>query len=85
MLHDLERQVWGEARAMTRREVIIKAIGGQLSWVAAADIIGITPAADAPDSPCDRAQRDVGGDGAARRAAAAQSAAGQPPSRRGAD
>ena len=28
---------------MTRREVITKAIDGQLSWVAAADIIGVTP------------------------------------------
>jgi transposase len=28
---------------MTRREVITKAIDGQLSWVAAAEIIGVTP------------------------------------------
>jgi transposase len=42
-MENIERQVWREARAMTRREVIIKAISGQLSWVAAADIIGITP------------------------------------------
>ncbi len=27
---------------MTRREIIIKAINGQISWVAAADIIGVT-------------------------------------------
>jgi hypothetical protein len=42
-MENIERQVWREARAMTRREVIIKAISGQLGWVAAADIIGITP------------------------------------------
>jgi transposase len=42
-MDNIERQVWREARAMTRREVIIKAISGQLSWVAAADIIGVTP------------------------------------------
>ena len=28
---------------MTRREIITKAIDGQISWVVAADIIGITP------------------------------------------
>jgi transposase len=39
---NIERQVAREARAMTRREVITKAIDGQLSWVAAADIIGVT-------------------------------------------
>jgi hypothetical protein len=42
-MENIERQVWREARAMTRREVILKAISGQLSWVAAADIIGVTP------------------------------------------
>lgn len=31
-----------EAKAMTRREVIVKAIEGKLSWVQAADILGIT-------------------------------------------
>ena len=40
---NIERRVAREARAMTRREVITKAIEGQLSWVAAADIIGVTP------------------------------------------
>jgi len=40
---NIERRVAREARAMTRREVITKAIDGQLSWVAAADIIGVTP------------------------------------------
>jgi hypothetical protein len=37
---NIERWVAREARTMTRREVITKAIDGQLSWVAAADIIG---------------------------------------------
>jgi transposase len=42
-MHDIERQVWREARAMTRREVITKAITKQLSWVQAAEIVGISP------------------------------------------
>jgi hypothetical protein len=46
---------------MTRREIITKAINEQISWVATADIIGIT------DSRCNRAQLDVGGDGSAGR------------------
>jgi transposase len=41
-MHDIERQVWREARAMTRREVITKAITRQLSWVQAAGILGIS-------------------------------------------
>ena len=40
---NIERRVAREAKAMTRREVITKAIGRQPSWVAAADIIGVTP------------------------------------------
>src|SRR6516164_278667 len=42
-MQNIERQVWREARAMTRREVIIKAIARQLSWVQAAEIVGVTP------------------------------------------
>jgi transposase len=42
-MHNIERQVWREARAMTRREVITKAIAKQLSWVQAAAILGVTP------------------------------------------
>ena len=38
----IERRVQREVRAMTRREVITKAIAGQLSWVAAAQVLGIT-------------------------------------------
>ncbi len=41
-MEDIERRMARAVRAMTRREVIIKAIDGQLSWVAAADIIGVT-------------------------------------------
>src|ERR1700737_61487 len=41
-MHDIERRVWREARAMTRREVITKAIAKQLSWVQAAAILGIS-------------------------------------------
>jgi transposase len=41
-MQDIERQVWREARAMTRREVITKAITRQLSWVQAAGILGIS-------------------------------------------
>jgi transposase len=42
-MEKIERRVWREARAMTRREVITKAIAKQLSWVQAAEIIGIKP------------------------------------------
>jgi transposase len=31
-----------EAKAMTRREVIVKAIEGRITWLAAADILGVT-------------------------------------------
>jgi len=41
-MEQIERCVRREVRAMTRREVIIKAIAGQLSWVAAADIAGVS-------------------------------------------
>jgi transposase len=37
------RQVARETKAMTRKEVIVRAIDGRLSWIAAADILGITP------------------------------------------
>ena len=41
-MHDTERRVGREARAMTRREVITKAITKQLSWVQASEILGIS-------------------------------------------
>jgi hypothetical protein len=37
-MEKIERRVWREARAMTRREVIAKAIAKQLSWVETAEI-----------------------------------------------
>jgi hypothetical protein len=42
-MENIERRVWREARAMTRREVITKAIARQLTWLQAAEIIGIKP------------------------------------------
>jgi transposase len=42
-MEKIERQVRREVRAMTRREVITKAIAKRLSWVQAAEIIGIKP------------------------------------------
>src|SRR5499427_5969523 len=42
-MQEIERQVRREARAMTRREVITKAIAKRLSWVQVAEIIGIQP------------------------------------------
>jgi transposase len=37
-----DRVLW-EAKAMTRKEVIVKAIEGRITWLAAADILGVTP------------------------------------------
>jgi len=42
-MHDVERQVAREVRTMTRKEVIVKAIAGDLTWIQAAAILGITP------------------------------------------
>ena len=42
-MQDVGRQVAKEIRAMTRKEVIVKAIDGQLTWIQAADILDITP------------------------------------------
>jgi transposase len=33
---------WQEYKAMTRKEVIVRAMDGRLTWIAAADILGIT-------------------------------------------
>src|SRR5216684_7563000 len=41
-MQNVERRVGREARAMTRREVITKAITKQLSWVQASEILGIS-------------------------------------------
>src|SRR5215470_12264256 len=42
-MQEIEQQVRREARAMTRREIITKAIAKRLSWIQAAEIIGIKP------------------------------------------
>jgi transposase len=42
-MQDVGRQVAREIRAMTRKEVIVRAIDGQLTWLQAADILGLTP------------------------------------------
>ena len=41
-METIERQVWRRAKAMTRKEVIVRAIGGELTWIQAAQICGIT-------------------------------------------
>ena len=41
-MENIERQVWRRARAMTRNEVIVRAIAGELTWIQAAQICGIT-------------------------------------------
>ena len=41
-MESIERRVQREVRAVTRREVITKAIAGQLSWAEAAAVLGIT-------------------------------------------
>jgi transposase len=39
---EIERRVAREARAMTRNEVIVRAIAGKLTWIQAAEICGIS-------------------------------------------
>lgn len=42
-MHVLEAAVVAKVKAMTRKEIILKAMEGKLTWVAAADILGVTP------------------------------------------
>jgi len=42
-MKSIESRVAREAKAVTRKEVILKAVEGKLSWLHAADILGITP------------------------------------------
>lgn len=42
-MREIERQVAREARAMTRNEVIVRAIAGKLTWIQAADICRVSP------------------------------------------
>jgi hypothetical protein len=39
----IERRIAQEAKAMTRQEVIVKAIEKRITWLQAADILGMTP------------------------------------------
>jgi len=41
-MDDVARRVARETKAMTRKEVIVKAMAGRLSWIAAADILGVS-------------------------------------------
>jgi hypothetical protein len=43
IMKTIEAEIVREARLMTRKEIILKAINRQISWVQAADILGITP------------------------------------------
>jgi hypothetical protein len=72
-MHDIERQVWREARAMTRREVITKAIVGQPELGAGGrDSADQYPACATATAQARTLGGHVGGDGPTRRAAAAQ-------------
>ena len=42
-MEDIERRVGREVRAMTRREVIVKILARQLTWLQAAQVLGVTP------------------------------------------
>src|SRR6516165_5746933 len=42
-MENIERRVRREVRAMTRREVITKVLARQLTWLQAAQVLGITP------------------------------------------
>ena len=44
-MENIERRVRREVRAMTRREVITKVLARQLTWLQAAQVLGITAAA----------------------------------------
>lgn len=41
-MREMERAVTRKAKAMTRNEVIVRAIAGKLTWIQAAQICGIT-------------------------------------------
>ena len=42
-MQNIERRVRREVGVMTRREVITKALARQLTWIQAAQVLGITP------------------------------------------
>jgi hypothetical protein len=39
----IERRVAREARVMTKQQVMLKAINGDITWIQAAEILGVTP------------------------------------------
>ena len=42
-MEKIERRVAREAKKMTKRQVMMKAINGEVTWLQAADILGVTP------------------------------------------
>jgi transposase len=42
MERDIQKRVTREVRAMTKREVIVKAIEGSVTWLQAADLVGVS-------------------------------------------
>jgi hypothetical protein len=42
-MRSIERRIGREAKAMTREEVILKAVERRITWLQAADILGMTP------------------------------------------
>jgi hypothetical protein len=41
-MDSIERRVAREARVMTKQQVMLKAINGEITWIQAADILGVT-------------------------------------------
>jgi hypothetical protein len=41
-MESIERRVAREAKEMTKRQVMLKAINGEITWLGAADILGVT-------------------------------------------
>ena len=39
-MDSIERRVAREARVMTKQQVMLKAINGEITWIQAADILG---------------------------------------------
>jgi len=42
-METIERRVAREARVMTKQQVMLKAISGEITWIQAAEILGVTP------------------------------------------
>jgi len=41
-METIERRVAREARVMTKQQVMLEAINGEITWIQAADILGVT-------------------------------------------